>query len=181
MIAFLEHFFNFDTFGSILAAQGSLWVPVWLHVGPCWSIWLHFAVLKPTLRPTPPKNNSYSFLSIVLDFGLFFNRFQQICASCVIQTCITFLLSFFIFTRNPTTPNPTTPHTHKHKNMARRNARFRPESATPSRDEACQTTFGPKISDSFKFWVHLFPFKKSSEIRLQNLKQLISDSFLPRF
>ena len=128
----LAHFFNIKkigAFGSILAAFGSLLVSFWLHVGPCWSIWLHFDALKPTLRPTTPKKQ---FLFICFDSFRFWIVFKWISADLCIDLGIVFQpnlyhLSPFVFILNPQphNPNPTTPHTHKHKNMARRNARSR--------------------------------------------------------
>ena len=68
----LVRFFNisnmFGAFGSILAALGSLLLSFWLYVGPCWSMWLRFDALKPTLRPTPPPTELvYLFVSIRLE------------------------------------------------------------------------------------------------------------------
>ena len=116
-------------------------------------------------------------------FGLFlidFSRFRvSLWAPFFNQTCITFLLSVFILNpqpHSPTTPDPTTPQTHKHKNMARRNARSRSEYAAPipgakraeqhlriSSSKASArpahsarpvpkdgTTFGPQVSDLFR-------------------------------
>ena len=51
---FSEHF----CFAFLIAFGlhfGSFWLPFGILLAPCWSIWLHFDDLKPTLHPTTPN------------------------------------------------------------------------------------------------------------------------------
>ena len=126
-------------------------------MAPGWYIGLQFDALKPILRPTTsPQNFSFrSFcpgflgslpspiygapVSILLEFGLVYNRFQQICvsiwASFFNQPCITFSFDFVFTNRNPRSPQPHKhqPHklTHPHHNISARHPQATP-GPTPS-------------------------------------------------
>ena len=58
---------TFDAFGSILAALGSLLVSFWLHVGPCWSNWLHFDALKTDPAPNDVQTKRLYLIAFVSD------------------------------------------------------------------------------------------------------------------
>ena len=94
----------------------------------CWSIRLHFDAVKPTLRPTTPKN---SCLFICFDSFRFWIVFWWISADVWIDLGIVFQPNlyhispfvFFSLTRIMEPHKPTIRQIHKHKNPARRNAR----------------------------------------------------------
>ena len=82
---FSEHrcgFWGRSPFGTLLMPLATIW-PLRARFGyPFGSMLVHVGPLKPTLRPTTPKKViSYSFVHILLDFGLFWNGFQQSCVS----------------------------------------------------------------------------------------------------
>jgi hypothetical protein len=88
-------------------------------LAPCWSIWLHFDALKPTLRPTTPKQ---IFLFICFDSFIFWIVFKWISAALCIDLGIVFQpnlyhLSPFVFNFKPATPQLPTPQPHTPTNI----------------------------------------------------------------
>ena len=100
----VEQFFLFcgSPFGALLLPLAPFWFHLerfWLNFGrfgfpfgvlwvPCWSIWLYFDVLKPTLRPTTPKNNYYSVPGVLAFLGSLVSQIYGVPVSIILDVAL---------------------------------------------------------------------------------------------